>query len=259
MIAIKDLKKCLISRGSANAFELDIPCFSISAEEVIFCVGPNGAGKSTFLALLQGLMLPDSGTIHYREKGSTTPFDLLALAPHQRARYLGIVPQEPGGILVEEMSILDHVLARLVMSNNISWFFPKRSCRSRSEKLLATLNLGLEGRVDEPVGNLSSGERQAIAVLLATMGSPGILLFDEFTASLDPEMSVVLSKRAFEFIRKAKLSAIFVTHRYREAIEFADRIIVLNKGMIHQTLERGSQEFSEVNLHNVLTQLYLTK
>ena len=113
--------------------------------------------------------------------------------------------------------------------------------------------------MNESVGNLSGGERQSLVALLATVGDPSLLLFDEFTASLDPQMATDVLTRTSNLIRSKRLSAFMVTHRHSEAISYADRVVVLNRGKVHTIITRGSAEFAIDYLSSLFKELYYQK
>jgi putative ABC transport system ATP-binding protein len=256
LITINHLRKRFSKGGWGRDFELHIDFLSVQRNEVVYFVGPNGSGKTVLLALIQGLIEPDSGSILIRTDNSPRDLDLLQLKPFERAQFLGVVPQDSDEALIDEMTIMDHVLVGLGKTDRLPWFFPKTRNTQLAQSLLKQFSLGLESRLSEFVGNLSGGERQVLAFCLASVGRPALLLLDEFTSALDPEMAHKVLKLAVSVIKDNKLSAIIVTHRHSEALNHADRIIVLHRGKPFKELRRGESEFNEDSLGGIFNKLY---
>lgn len=256
MITISNLKKEIIKRGGKENFRLEIPSLSIHKNEIVYFVGPNGSGKTVLLSLIQGVMTPDSGSVYVYSPQSSEKVDLLLLEPFERASYLGVVPQESDDALINEMSVVDHILIGLAKSQKLPLLFPKKRCKEFAMDVLRKFGLGFEFRLSEVVGNLSGGERQVLAFCLATIGKPTVLLLDEFTGALDPEIASRVLHIVISTIRLNELSALIVTHRHQEAISHADRIVVLHKGKPYLELNRSDDNFSETYLKEIFTRLY---
>ena len=93
------------------------------------------------------------------------------------------------------------------------------------------LHLGLEDKIDMPVGLLSGGQRQALALLIATLTPIELLILDEHTAALDPKSSENVMELTDRFVREKKLTAVMVTHNLRYAVEYGDRLVMMHKGV----------------------------
>ncbi len=256
MIRIVNLKKRFRKGGGREDFLLDIPLISLKENEIVYFVGPNGSGKTTLLSLIQGQIECDSGEAYVNLNNSNEEIDLLLLEPFKRSKFIGFVPQDSDDVLINEMSIIDHILIGLIRSEKAPWFFPRRRSVFKVEKIIKQFGMGLEKRLFEPVGNLSGGERQVLTFCLASLSKPVVLLLDEFTGALDPEMARKVLNLVISFIRKNKLSAIIVTHRHKEALENADKIVVLHKGKVYKELTPSDGDFNEISLKNIFNQLY---
>ena len=256
MLNITNLKKCFKKGAGREDFLLDIPLLSIKENEIIYFVGPNGSGKTTILSIIQGQVECDSGEVTINLGDSDEEISLLQLEPFRRAKFIGFVPQESDDVLINEMTIIDHILIGLHRSNSLPWFFPRRRSLLKAKDIIEKFGIGLENRFFEPVGNLSGGERQVLAFCLATLSKPEVLLLDEFTASLDPEMAKKVLNLVISFIRENKLSALIVTHRHGEALENADRIVILHKGMPYREIHRNDDDFNEESLKSIFNKLY---
>jgi putative ABC transport system ATP-binding protein len=256
MIRIENLRKSFQQRASGKRFELVIEQLLIPDGQIIYLLGPNGSGKTTVLALIQGLVQAESGSVIISGDNESDDVNLFALAPYQRARMLGVVPQDPDEALVNEMSVVDHVLVALARNRQAPWFLPRVRCQHRAAELVKHFGLGFEDRLHEAAGNLSGGERQVLTFCLSTIGAPQILLLDEFTAALDPEMARKVLTTVISSIRTQQLTAMIVTHQHREAVENADRIVVLHHGKPCLDILRSTPQFSEERLRDQFRQLY---
>ena len=101
--------------------------------------------------------------------------------------------------------------------------------------------MGLEDRLDNPIGNLSGGQRQAITLLMATWHKPDLLLLDEHTAALDPRSADQVIRLTSEIVAQDRLTTLMVTHSMQQAVHLGDRILMMHKGEIVADLS-GSQK-----------------
>ena len=99
------------------------------------------------------------------------------------------------------------------------------------------LNMGLEDRLDSPIGTLSGGQRQALTLLMATWLKPQLLLLDEHTAALDPKSAEQVIELTAQIVRREKLNAMMVTHSMHQAVHLGDRLIMMNRGQIIQDFQ----------------------
>ena len=98
------------------------------------------------------------------------------------------------------------------------------------------LGLGLEDRLDTPVGALSGGQRQALTLLMATLVRPELLLLDEHTAALDPRSTEQVVQLTEEIIRREELTTLMVTHSMQQALTLGDRVIIMHRGRIVESI-----------------------
>ena len=200
---------------------------TVKKGEFITIIGGNGSGKSTMLNSIAGTFLIDKGSIKINEK------EIKKLKEEQRAKLIGRVFQDP----------LMGTAPRMTVSENLSIAYrrgQKRTLRKGStsnerhyfETLLTKLNLGLEKRLDSEMGLLSGGQRQAIALLMATMKKPELLLLDEHTAALDPKTAAVVLELTRKRIEEEELTALMITHNMQDALNYGNRLIMLDKGRV---------------------------
>ena len=142
------------------------------------------------------------------------------------------------------MSIEENMMiaSRRTRRKNLKWGFNKE-LRNEFKEKLASLNLGLETRLDQKVGLLSGGQRQAITLLMATLERPNLLLLDEHTAALDPKTAKVVLNLTNEIVTKQKITTLMITHNMRDAIKYGDRLIMMYGGKIVMDV-RGEEKNS---------------
>lgn len=207
-------------------------------------IGANGCGKSTLLNIIGGSIMSDSGEIKLNGK------NIENLKEEQRAIHIGRVYQDPSMGVSPSLTILENLsladkkgeafgLRRLVRKNRIPKYI----------KLLKTLDLGLEDKLNTKVKYLSGGQRQSLSLIMATMKFPDLLLLDEHAAALDPKTSHVVMEKTRELISKNQITTIMISHNMRDAIDYSDRIIMLDKGSI--VLDKPSSNVTEKELIDI--------
>jgi putative ABC transport system ATP-binding protein len=206
---------------------LDNVSLSIAEGEFVTVIGGNGSGKSTLLNIISGAVLPDSGNIYIND------IDVTRLREHERAKYIGIVFQDPLSGTAANMSLEENLAIALRRSRRkgLRWGFSKET-RELFRERLKTLNLGLEDRLSHKIGFLSGGQRQAVTLLMATLGDPQVLLLDEHTAALDPKTARTVLEITADIVAHNKLTTIMVTHNMRDALRYGDRLLMLDAGRI---------------------------
>ena len=133
----------------------------------------------------------------------------------------------------EDMTILENFAIAYGRTNPRGFRFAiDHSLRSRVGERLKMLKLGLENRLDDKVGLLSGGQRQAISLLMSTAGETHVLLLDEHTAALDPRTGEFVMELTQEIVRQLSLTAVMVTHSMAQALQFGDRTVMFHRGKI---------------------------
>jgi putative ABC transport system ATP-binding protein len=197
--------------------------------EWVVVIGTNGSGKSTLLNCIAGTFPVDSGQIHVAGNNVT-------LWPeHRRAKWIGRVFQNPFAGTAPSMSIAENLAlaVRRGLHRGLGWAVKKR-LKSRLRERIATLRMGLEDRLDNKIGSLSGGQRQALTLLMATWLKPELLLLDEHTAALDPKSAEKVIHLTREIVTTHKITTLMVTHSMAQAATLGDRLIMLHKGgVIH--------------------------
>lgn len=160
--------------------------------------------------------------------------------------------QDPSVGTVPGLSILENlsVAANKGRPYGLKFAVPKKK-NDRLYSAVAELGLGLEDKMDIPVGLLSGGQRQAIALLMATMTPISFLILDEHTAALDPKTAEIIMKLTDRIVREKSLTAIMVTHNLRYAVEYGNRMLMLHHGDI--VLERKAAAKTETTVDDILS------
>ena len=203
-------------------------------------IGSNGAGKSTLLNLIAGTVLPSTGRISLNEEDITTT------PAYRRARSIGRIVQDPLAGTAPEMTVAENLaLAMKRHGRGMRLALPKKLQR-RFRDQLADLDIGLESRLNCPVSLLSGGERQALAVLMATLVPPKLLLLDEHTAALDPANATMIIRLTESFVDRSGLATLMVTHNMEQAIAIGNRLVMMHKGEIIYELHGHEKQHATV-------------
>lgn len=220
---------------------LDHVSLHLDRGEFVCVLGTNGAGKSTLLNAVSGTLSADSGTI------TLDGMDLTRQPEHKRARYIGRLFQDPMKGTAPDMSIVENLgLAysrgkRMTLSRAI-----QKKDRQLFHDRLSQLGLGLEDRMNQPVGLLSGGQRQALTLLMATIVTPKLLLLDEHTAALDPNTAAQVMKLTDQIIHENQITTLMITHNLRQALEYGTKTLIMNEGKIVRLLEGEEKKQTSV-------------
>lgn len=227
MIRLENISK-VYNEGTVNESRL-FEDFGIEIGDGSFVsvVGSNGSGKTTLLNIISGTIPINGGRIFLDDE------DITSLAEYKRAKKIGRVYQDPAVGTVPNMTIFENLTLAENKGRPYSLGFALRSEKyDRFRELVATLGLGLEDKMNIPVGLLSGGQRQALSLLMSTMTPIELLLLDEHTASLDPKTAEVIMELTDKIISEKKLTAIMVTHNLRYAVEYGDRMVMMHSGKV---------------------------
>ncbi|MDD6245783.1 MAG: ATP-binding cassette domain-containing protein [Firmicutes bacterium] len=203
---------------------LDDLSLDVRRGDFITIIGANGAGKSTLLGAIAGSFITDSGELVLDGE------DMTLLPEYRRARKIGRLFQDPMRGSAPDMTIEENLA---LAAGRGGWLSPvSRADRRFFRERVAMLELGLEDRMNQPVGLLSGGQRQALTLMMATLNTPKLLLLDEHTAALDPataEKVLGLTKR---IVAENGLTCLMVTHNMQSALELGNRTVMMNAGKI---------------------------
>lgn len=208
-----------------QSFSLECP-----PGQFLVVIGSNGSGKSTLLNLIAGTLKETNGEIHLGGRAIHRMHD------HNRARWIGRVMQNPlegtcsGLTIAENLRLAERRHCPALSLTGLGRIHPNKSDKHRYRHLLNDLGLPLADRLDEPVGHLSGGQRQTLSLVMATLGSPDLLLLDEHTAALDPRAEATVMDLTERLLRQMGTNALMVTHSLEQALAHGDRLVMLHKG-----------------------------
>jgi len=227
VLRISQLRKVFTNGTGVEMTALDGVNLEVKPGDFITIIGSNGAGKSTLLNVIAGVYDVDEGEIWIDGINVTNQPE------HRRAHLIGRVFQDPMKGTAASMTIEENLAMAMKRASRL------RLCpgvtsrdRARFRELLAVLGLGLENRLQEPVGLLSGGQRQALTLLMATISNPKLLLLDEHTAALDPKTAEMICELTNRIVENRELTVLMVTHDLRQALEFGNRTIMMDQGQI---------------------------
>ena len=191
-------------------------------------VGSNGAGKSTLFNAIAGMFYVDDGILRLDGR------DITFLPPHKRSRRIGHLFQDPLKGTAPHMTIEENLAVAYLRAPEKHKQLRRVSRKDREffRDALAQLDMGLEERMNTPVGLLSGGQRQALTLLMATIKQPKLLLLDEHTAALDPKTAKNVLTLTQKIIAENHLTAMMVTHNMKDALEYGNRTIMMHEGKI---------------------------
>lgn len=209
---------------------------TIEEGSFVIVIGTNGSGKTTLLNAVAGTFFVDEGKIRLAGK------DVTAWPEHRRAALIGRVFQNPFSGTAPNLSIAENLslATRRGLRRTLGWAVgPAR--RAELYERVRALGMGLENRLDNPIGTLSGGQRQALTLLMATWRRPELLLLDEHTAALDPKSADQVITLSDQIIARDKLTALMVTHSMQQAANLGDRLIMMHRGKVLVDL-RGAEK-----------------
>ncbi|MFZ0036828.1 MAG: ATP-binding cassette domain-containing protein [Candidatus Acidiferrales bacterium] len=199
----------------------------LAAGSWVIIIGTNGSGKSTFLNAVAGTFLVDEGKIQLAGR------DVTRWPEHARAELIGRVFQNPFSGTSPNLTIEENLslAARRGQARGLGWGLKVSLVEAMREKV-ARLNMGLEDRLENAIGSLSGGQRQALTLLMATWLRPELLLLDEHTAALDPKSADSVIALTEQVVTRDKLTTLMVTHSMHQAASLGDRLIMMHRGQI---------------------------
>ncbi|NTW49178.1 MAG: ATP-binding cassette domain-containing protein [Chlorobiales bacterium] len=230
MIRVENFSKTFGAGTPNEIVALKNISLEIAKGQFVLLIGTNGSGKSTLLNAIAGAAAGDNGT-HGRILIDQE--DVTDWPDYQRAKLIGRVFQSPFLGTAPTMTIAENLqLACLRGKPKTLRIGLTRSQISELKKRLTDFGMGLENRLDTPIGLLSGGQRQALTLLMATFVRPKVLLLDEHTAALDPRSAEQVMAMTEKIILQEGLTALMVTHSMAQALSFGTRLIMLNEGQV---------------------------
>lgn len=226
MVKLKNVSKVFHKGTSDEIIALRNISLDIAEGDFVTIIGSNGAGKTTLFNVISGTIHPTSGEIFIND------IDVKELPEYKRARFIGRIFQNPTLGTASNMSIEENLILaykkgfrglNISLNNQMRHFFREK---------LKDLKLGIEDRLQDQVSLLSGGQRQALALLMAVLSNPSILLLDEHTAALDPKNAKIVMELTDKFVRENGLTTLMITHNMSNAIIYGNRLIMMDSGEI---------------------------
>ncbi len=229
MLSVHNLHKTFAKGTPLEHKALQGIDLDIKPGEFVCVIGSNGAGKSTLLNAIAGEFYCERGTIEL--DGCDITFE----KEHKRAHKISRVFQDPMRGTAPNLTVAENIALAYSRSKHKPFSFPTSSKRKRDilEKIHSLgLDVGLEDKLESPVGQLSGGQRQAVTLLMATIGNPKFLLLDEHTAALDPLTAKSVLELTQNIVNEQNLATLMVTHSIQSALTCGSRTIMIDAGKI---------------------------
>ena len=245
MLEVRDITK-IYNPGTVTEQRL-FDHFSLTVEngQFVSIVGSNGSGKTSLLNIICGSIPVEGGDVLVDGRS------IARMKDYQRYASMGRVYQNPAAgtcpnlTMLENLSLADNKGKPFGLGRGVN-----KKRREAYREQLRSLGLGLEDKLDVKMGALSGGQRQAVALLMATMTPLRFLILDEHTAALDPKTAEVIMRLTDQVVREKHLTAVMVTHNLRYAVEYGDRILMMNQGRV--VLDRAGAEKAATSIDSIL-------
>ena len=234
----------IFSRGTIDeVIALDNISLGVYAEDYVTIIGSNGAGKTTLLNIIAGVFPPERGG-----KVIINGKDISGLSEYKHAQYVGRVYQDPYIGTAAKMTIEENLAMAVLRGQGRGLkAASNKQRREQFRQALAPLGLGLEDRLNALVGTLSSGQRQAVALVMATISKPALLLLDEHIANLDPKTAQTVLELTEMIVKKEKITSLMVTHNMELALRYGNRLVMMHEGRIAVDLNQEQKSGLTVN------------
>lgn len=245
MLELKNISK-IYNPGTVTEMCL-FDNFNLKVEDgqFISVVGSNGSGKTSMLNIICGSIPINCGEVLINGKS------INKLKEYQRYSTIGRVYQNPSMGTCPNMTILENISVADNKGKSFGLGFALNRKRfDFYREQLAHLGLGLEDKMYVKLGVLSGGQRQAVALLMATMTPLDFLILDEHTAALDPHTAEKIMELTDKIVKEKNLTAIMVTHNLRYAVEYGNRLIMMDRG--HIILDKTGKEKATATIDDIL-------
>jgi putative tryptophan/tyrosine transport system ATP-binding protein len=237
MISLRHINK-VFNKGRMNeVVALGDVSLQINKGEFAVIIGSNGSGKTTLLNIIEGAEMPTAGLVELNGTNVTK------LPEYKRSKWVARVFQNPNNGTAPDLTILDNFrLAALRTQHKNLTIGINNSFKKKVQEKIATLGMGLENKINQPIGNLSGGQRQALTLLMSVMDDTDILLLDEPTAALDPKSALIILNLADKLNKDLGITTLLITHNLKDAHQYGDRLIQMQEGKIIRDLNTGLKQ-----------------
>ena len=245
MLELEKVTKIFNRNSIDEKVALDRIDLNVARGDFITIIGSNGAGKSTLLNAISGSVLLDEGNV------VIGGLEVTHLPEFKRGKWIGRIFQNPLMGTAAEMTIEENLSLALLRGKSRGLRKGVTAGhRGIYGPLLETLGLGLESRLNERVGLLSGGQRQALALLMATLNPPKLLLLDEHTGSLDPKTAPLVLDLTEKVVKEHGLTTLMVTHNVHHSIRYGNRLLMMHEGRM--VMDVSGREKSELTLEEII-------
>ena len=246
MLTLSNLRKTFAPGTVNEKVALDGVNLHLNPGDFVTILGSNGAGKSTLFGAIAGSFLPDQGSV------VLDGADITRLPDYKRSKYIGRLFQDPLKGTAPNMTIEENLALAYLRASHQRSPFSMISAKDRRDfrDRLAQLELGLEDRMNHPVGLLSGGQRQALTLLMATLVTPKLLLLDEHTAALDPATAEKVLKLTKSIVEENHITCMMITHNIPSALNLGNRTLMMKDGKI--VLELSGPERAQTTPEDLL-------
>jgi branched-chain amino acid transport system ATP-binding protein len=235
-----------LSKAFGGVRAVDDVSFDVGKGEFLALIGPNGAGKSTCFNMINGQLIPDRGDIRFAERS------IVGFEPREIWR-LGVGRTFQVAATFGSMTVVENVQLALVSHHNEIYRFVAAFERRHREHAVALLEqVGMAGAADRPCKELAYGDVKRVELAIALANDPRLLLMDEPTAGMAPRERNDLIALVKRLVVERGISVLFTEHSMDVVFAYADRIIVLARGVLiadgNAEAIRDSREVQEVYL-----------
>ena len=246
MLTLSNLRKTFAPGTVNEKVALDGVNLHLNPGDFVTILGSNGAGKSTLFGAIAGSFLPDQGSV------VLDGADITKLPDYKRSKYIGRLFQDPLKGTAPNMTIEENLALAYLRASHQRSPFSMISAKDRRDfrDRLAQLELGMEDRMNHPVGLLSGGQRQALTLLMATLVTPKLLLLDEHTAALDPATAEKVLKLTKSIVEENHITCMMITHNIPSALNLGNRTLMMKDGKI--VLELSGPERAQTTPEDLL-------
>ncbi len=237
MIELQNISKQFTTQADESIIALHATNLTIHDKEFAILVGGNGSGKSTLLNLIAGNVFPTAGSIFING------INVTKLPDYKRSQWISRIFQNPLQGTAANLSIIENFrLAYLRTKSKKLIINNSQKFKQQIQEQIQILGLGLEDKVNQPMGSLSGGQRQALTLLMSIADDCKLLLMDEPTAALDPKSANIVLQTANNIIKQYNLTACMVTHNLKDALAYGNRIMQLQEGKIVNDLSSTQKQ-----------------
>lgn len=245
MLEVREVTKTYNSGSVTEQCLFDKFSLCVEDGQFVSIVGSNGSGKTSLLNIICGSIPVESGDVLVGGESISRKKDFQRYAAMGRVYQNPAMGTCPNLTMLENLSLADNKGKTFGFGRGVN---KKRVDFYRGE--LESLGLGLEDKLNVKMGSLSGGQRQAVALLMATMTPLSFLILDEHTAALDPKTAEIIMQLTDRIVREKRLTAMMVTHNLRYAVEYGDRLLMMDRGQA--VLDRVGAEKQDTTMDELL-------